>query len=80
MPSKKKIEAGKAKEEGGGGGGGVKAKRKGQDCCVTIKPKNYFEILLSQYMPEVRKLVFCIWIRRPQSVRPVNNFVLTLIS
>ena len=27
--------------------GGEKAKSKSQDCCVTFKPKNYVEILLS---------------------------------
>ena len=27
--------------------GGEKAKSKSQDCCVTFKPKNYLEILLS---------------------------------
>ena len=27
--------------------GGEKAKSKIQDCCVTFKPKNYLEILLS---------------------------------
>ena len=26
-------------------------------------------------MPELCMLIFCIWIRRPQSVRPVNDFV-----
>ena len=31
-------------------------------------------------MPELRKLIFCIWIRRPQSVLPVNNFVLSFSS
>ena len=38
----KKNEARKAKKEGG-----EKAKSKSQDCCVTFKPKNYLEILLS---------------------------------
>ena len=43
MPSKKKKnEARKAKKRGG-----EKAKSKSQDCCVTFKPKNYLEILLS---------------------------------
>ena len=45
MPSKrKKNEARKAKKEGG-----EKAKSKSQDCCVTFKPKNYLEILLSAH-------------------------------
>ena len=43
MPSKrKKNEARKAKKKGG-----EKAKSKSQDRCVTFKPKNYLEILLS---------------------------------
>ena len=47
MPSKrKKNEARKAKKEGG-----EKAKSKSQDCCVTFKPKNYLEILLSAHAP-----------------------------
>ena len=29
--------------------GGEKAKSKSQDCCVTFKPKNYLEILLSAH-------------------------------
>ena len=29
--------------------GGVKVKSKSQDCCVTFKPKNYLEILLSAH-------------------------------
>ena len=27
----------------------IKAKSKSQDCCVTFKPKNYLEILLSAH-------------------------------
>ena len=45
MPSKrKKNDARKAKKRGG-----EKVKSKSQDCCVTFKPKNYLEILLSAY-------------------------------
>ena len=29
--------------------GGEKAKSKSQDCCVTFKPKNYLEILVSAH-------------------------------
>ena len=54
--------------------GGEKAKSKSQDCCVTFKPEN-LETLLSTCMPELHKLIFCIWIRRPQSVRPVNRLI-----
>ena len=31
-------------------------------------------------MPELRKLIFCIWIRRPWRVRPVNRFVVSCSS
>ena len=31
-------------------------------------------------MPELRKLIFCIWIRRLRSVRPVNRFVVSFSS
>ena len=31
-------------------------------------------------MPELRKLLFCIWIGRPWSVRPVNGFVVRFSS
>ena len=31
-------------------------------------------------MPELRKLIFCIWIRRPPSERPVNRFVVSFSS
>ena len=45
MPSKrKKIEQEKRKKMGG-----EKGKCKSQDCCVTFKPKNYLEILLSAH-------------------------------
>ena len=45
MPSKrKKKEQEKRKKRGGG-----KGKSKSQDCCVTFKPKNYLEILLSTH-------------------------------
>jgi len=33
---------------------GVKAKSKSQDCCVTFKPKNYLEILLSAHARTTR--------------------------
>ena len=70
----KKNEARKAKKKGG-----EKAKSKSQDCCVTFKPKNYLEILLSAHA-ELCKLMFCIWNRRPRSVQPVNRFVVSFSS
>ena len=43
MPSnRKKMRQEKQKKRGGG-----KVKSKSQDCCVTFKPKNYLELLLS---------------------------------
>ena len=45
MPSKRK----KMRQEKQKKRGGEKAKSKSQDCCVTFKPKNYLEILLSVY-------------------------------
>ena len=32
------------------------------------------------YMPELRKLISCIWIRRLRSVQPVNDFVASFNS
>ena len=43
MPSKRK----KMRQEKRKKRGGEKVKSKSQDCCVTFKPKNYLEILLS---------------------------------
>ena len=31
-------------------------------------------------MPEIHKLIFCTWIRRPRSVRPVNSFMVSFSS
>ena len=42
----------------------------------TFKPHNSKSCLLR--MPELCKLIFCIWIRRPRRVRPVNGFVVKL--
>ena len=44
LAREKNNEARKAKKEGR-----RKAKSKSQDCCVTFKPKNYLEILLSAH-------------------------------
>ena len=44
--AREENEARKAKKRGG-----EKAKSKSQDCCVTFKPKNYLEILLSAHAP-----------------------------
>ena len=57
---------------------GKKEKSKSQDCCVTFKPQN--SKLSFLHMPELRKLIFCIWIRRPRSERPANSFVVSFSS
>ena len=57
--------------------GGGKAKSKRQDCWVTFKAKNYLLKFCFLHMPELHKLIFCIWIRKPRSVRPVNQFVVS---
>ena len=41
--------------------GREKAKRKIQDCCVTFKFQNF--AFCAYALPELRKLIFCIWIR-----------------
>ena len=46
---------------------GEKVKSDNQDCCVIFKPKNYPKFCFL-YMPELCKLIFYIWIRRPRSV------------
>ena len=72
MPNKrKKMRQGKRKNKGG-----EKAKSKSEDCYVTFKPHNAKFCFLR--MPELCKLIFCIWIRRPRRVWPVNGFVVKL--
>ena len=58
--------------------GGEKAKSKSQDCCVTFKPQNSKFCFL--HMPELCKLIFYIWIRRPWTVWPVNGFMVSFSS
>ena len=58
--------------------GGEKAESKSQDCRVTFKPQNSKFCFLR--MSELRKLIFCIRIRGPESVRPVNWFVVSFSS
>ena len=45
--------------------GGEKVKSKSQDCCLTFKPSKF----CFQCMPELRKLIFCIWIKRLRTTR-----------
>ena len=59
---------------------GEKVKSDNQDCCVIfLNPKTISKFCFL-CMPELCKLIFCIWIRRPRSVRPVNSFVLSFSS
>ena len=41
--------------------------------------KNYLEIFLFAHA-ELCKLMFCIWIRRPQRLWPVNGFMVSFSS
>ena len=65
MPSKREKWGKKSEKRGGR----ERVNSKSQDCCVTCKPKNSKFCILR--MPELRKLIFCIWFRRPWSLRPV---------
>ena len=71
---KKKMRQEKRKKRGG-----KKATSKSQDCCVTFKPKTISKFCFLR-MHELHKLIFCIWIRRLRSVRPVNWFVVSFSS
>ena len=54
-------------------------RKRGEERKGKVKDKTALEILLSG-VPELRKLIFCIWIRRPRRVRPVNGFVVSFTS
>ena len=65
-----------AKEEKGGN----KREKRGEERKQKVKvktveslshPKTILEFCFLR-MPEIRKLIFCIWIRRPQGERPVG--------
>ena len=60
-----------------------KAKKRGEERKRKVNVKTAVS-LLCQFcflrMPELRKLIFCIWITRPPSVRPVNRFVVSFSS
>ena len=72
MPSKRrKNEAGKVKKEGG-----EKVKSKRQDCCVTLKHKNYLKILLSVQAQTSQANI----LHLAQRVQPVNGFVVSFSS
>ena len=65
MPSKLKNKLGKESEKRGKER--KKAKSESRKCCVTFKPKNYVDILLSTHA-ELCKRLFCTWLKRPWSV------------
>ena len=48
-PTKRPAREKKMRQEKRKKRGGEKVKSKSQDCCVTFKPKNYLEILLSAH-------------------------------
>ena len=70
----KKNEARKVKKRGG-----EKAKGKVKTAVSLLNPKTILKFCFL-YIPELRKLIFCSWIRRPSSVRPVNSFVASFSS
>ena len=55
----------------------MKSEKRREERKRKVKVKTAFCFLC---MPELRKLIFCIWIRRPRSVRPVNQFVVSFSS
>ena len=48
-----------------------KYERKNQDCCVAFKPKILKFCFLR--MPELCKLIFCMWIKRLKNVRVLET-------
>ena len=69
---------------------GKKSKKRGKKRKRKVKVKTLVSLLSPKTiskicllcMPEVHKLIVCIWIRRPQSVRPVhvNGFMVSFSS
>ena len=68
--------------------GGKKSQKGGEERKRKVKVKTAVSLLnpkpISKFcflrMPELRKLMFCIWIKRLQSVQPVNGFVVSFSS
>lgn len=65
---KKDSEERKAKEEGR-----RESEKEKKYCWITNKKLGFLG------MPELWKLPFCIWIKRPRSVQPVDGFVYVLV-
>ena len=60
--------------------GGEKEKSKSQDCYMSPSNPKTISKFCFLLMPELHKLIFCICIRRWQSVRPVTGFVVSFSS
>ena len=66
---------------------GEKSKRKGEEGEQKEKVKSAVSLLIPKTilkfcflsLPKLHKWIFCIWIRKLQSVRPVNGFVVCII-
>ena len=59
---------------------GKKSEKRGEERKRKVKVKTAVSKFCFLRMPELRKLIFCIWIRRPRSVRPVNRCVVSFSS
>ena len=69
---------------------GKKSKKRGEERKRKVKVKTAVHSSLLNpktiltfcflHMPKLRKLIFCIWIRRPWSLRPVNSFMVNFSS
>ena len=67
---------------------GKKSEKRSEERKRKVKVKTAVSLLNSKtisrfcflHMPELCKLIFCIWIRRPRSVWPVNGFVASFSS
>ena len=63
--------------------GGKKSEKRGEEKKQKVKVKTAVSLLEPKttskfcysHMSELHKLIFCIWIRWPQSVRSLNGFV-----
>ena len=57
-----------------------KAKSKSQDCCVTFKPKNYLEILLSAYAQTSYAYILYLNQKAVKCTTSLNGFVVSFSS
>ena len=67
MPSKREKMGWEIKQKKRGG---EKVISESQDCCVTLKPKNYLENLLFVHAWNLEADIFCIWL---WSAWPINS-------